>query len=77
MGEAVLVMRTQMEMKLECLKLAGTLATSKTIKPTEVVAQAKEYFGWLLQLEPSPRDEARRASPAELHQLANHFGVRR
>ena len=40
-------MKSQMELRLECLKLANTIATGKNIKPAEVIPTAMEYFKWV------------------------------
>lgn len=42
-------MKTSMEMRLECIRLANTLATSKNIQPSDVVPTAMEYLKWIEQ----------------------------
>lgn len=41
-------MRSQQEVRLECLKLASSLAQGKVIRPEEVQARAEAYFKWIL-----------------------------
>jgi hypothetical protein len=40
-------MKTSSEMRLECLRMASALGSSKTIQPGQVVAFAMEFFRWV------------------------------
>ena len=40
-------MRTLSETRLECIRLAASLAASKTIPPRDVIPTAMEFFRWV------------------------------
>lgn len=40
-------MKTRMETRMECLRLAVTIGASKTITPKEIVPTAMEFFRWV------------------------------
>lgn len=59
-------MKSRMELRLECLRLAATLGASKNIPPKEVVPYAMEFFKWI---DDNPEDET------DTEQLASRFRV--
>ena len=48
-------MRNRSELRLECLKLANSIACGKNIKPTDVIPTAMEYFKWV---DDAPKEDA-------------------
>lgn len=62
----VLTMKSERDLKLECLKLASMLATGKTIRPDQVIPQAMEYFRWV-----DKHEEL--ANEGDVTRLASHF----
>lgn len=40
-------MRSRAEIRLECLKLANSIACGKNIRPADVIPTAMEYFKWV------------------------------
>lgn len=61
-------MMTRQQYRLECLKMANSMAASKNIQPKEVIPTAMEYFRWV---DDAPDDEA------DTSQLAQRFRVHR
>lgn len=49
-------MRTIQETRLECIRLATVLASSKAIEPGNVIEQAKAYFAWIRGDDPHEDD---------------------
>ncbi len=40
-------MKTSMEIRMQCVSLANTLACGKHIQPKDVIPQAMEYLKWI------------------------------
>jgi hypothetical protein len=62
-------MKTSMEIRMQCVSLANTLACGKNIQPKDVIPQAMEYLKWIEGMdEPAGADDVAR--------LAHRFGRR-
>ncbi len=59
-------MRSERDLKLECLRLSSMLAAGKSIPPGQVVSQAMEYFRWVNGREELARD-------GDVGRLVNHY----
>lgn len=59
-------MKSRMDMRLECLRLAASLGASKNIPPAQVVPFAMEFFKWV---DDDPNDKA------DTRQIADRFRV--
>jgi hypothetical protein len=45
-------MKTDQQMRLECMKLAAGMVQSKVITPANVTAKADELYQWVVKIEP-------------------------
>lgn len=59
-------MKSQMELRLECLKLATSLGASKNIAAKDVIPTAMEFFRWI---DNNPDDKP------DLDKLRTKFGT--
>lgn len=60
-------MKTQMEIRLECLRLATSLGASKQIAPHNVVGTAMEFYRWV------DGHDGDKATPESVQRLASRF----
>lgn len=63
-------MKSLSNLRMECLKLANILATTKIIKPTEVLTTARSYFAYV------DGDENLKATLDEVERLRDRFPSR-
>lgn len=61
-------MISRSQVRLECLKLANVMGSSKNIKPEAVIPTAMEYFRWV---DDDPEDKS------DTQQLTERFRVAR
>lgn len=62
-------MRNIQDTRLECMRMAATLATAKAILPAEIVTKATELFNWVQKLD----DEPERPRPGQMEALEARF----
>jgi len=47
-------MRTLQEVRMDCMRIASSLAIAKAISSSEIIQKANELFGWVTKVDDVP-----------------------